>query len=218
MTASVVALSVQAGSGGFTIAHYVAEQLGLRYYDWEITSEAANRAGVPPAEVRASERVPGFLERMMRRLGAVSTVSIEGGASFADPSPQIWNQAVASLNSDEYRPFIERVVTELADQGNALIVGHAGQYLLRDRPGVLKVFVHGSEPVRAQRLAIEQDTDPQIALANIKQSDKDRADLLKKVYGFNWLDASKYDLTINTDRISVDAAVDAIIAAAKNIP
>lgn len=217
MAASVIALSVQAGSDGFTIAHRVSEELGLKYYDWEVTSEAANRAGVPPAEITASERVPSFLERMMRRLGTVSTVSMEGGASFADPSPAMWNSAMASLNSDEYRPFIERVVTELADQGNVLIVGHAGQFVLRNRPNVLKVLVHGSEKTRAQRLAIEQDIDIQIALANIKQSDKDRAELLKKVYRFDWLDARGYDLTINSDVIDSRIAVEAIVDAAKSI-
>jgi cytidylate kinase len=210
-------MSVQAGSGGFNVAHHVAESLDLRYYDWEVTSEAANRAGVPPAEVQASERVPGFLERMMRRLGAVSAVSIEGGGSFADPLPATWSTAVASLNSDEYRPFIERVVNELADQGHALIVGHAGQYILRKRPDALKVLILGSEQRRAQRLMKEQNLDEKQALANVRSSDKERSDLLKKVYKFDWLDSSKYDLTINTDNISQDAAIDAIIAAAKNI-
>ena len=217
MTASVIAMSVQAGSGGFNIAHHVAEQLGLRYYDWEITSEAAARAGVPPDEVMASERVPGFFERMMRRLGAVSSVSIEGGASFADPSPAMWNTAVASLSSDDYRPFIERVVNELADQGHALIVGHAGQYVLRDRPSVLKVLILGSEGERAKRMAREQHIDEKQALLNIRTSDKDRAELLKKDYKFDWLDAGRYDLTVNTDHVSSEVAIDSILAAAKNI-
>ena len=67
MPANVVALSVQNGSGGYTIARRVAEALAFRYYDWEITSEAARLAGVSPSEVLASERVPGFFERTMRR-------------------------------------------------------------------------------------------------------------------------------------------------------
>jgi cytidylate kinase len=210
-------MSVQAGSGGFNIAHHVAESLGFRYYDWEVTSEAANRAGVPPAEVEAAERVPGFLERMMRRLGTVSAVSLEGGASFADPLPATWTTAVASMNSDEYRPFIERVVNELADQGHALIVGHAGQYVLRERRGALKVLVHGSEERRAKRLMKEQNLDEKQALTNVRTSDHTRAELLKKVYKFEWLDSSKYDLTINTDTVSQEAAVETIIAAAENV-
>jgi len=217
MPASVVALSVQAGSGGFTIAHYLAERLGMRYYDWQVTSEAAALAGVQPADVVAAERVPGFLERVMRRLGAVSAVSIEGGASFGDPSPAVWSTAITSMNSDEYRPFIEKVIKELADRRNAVIVGHASQHVLRDRPDVLKALIHGSEQLRAERLAIEQEIEVKQALADIRQSDKNRAELLKRLYGFNWLDASKYDIAINTDYLSTDVAIDILCTAAEDL-
>jgi len=55
MAASVVTFTVQLGSGGFAIAHQVAEKLGFRYFDWEITSEAAARAGETPARAAASD-------------------------------------------------------------------------------------------------------------------------------------------------------------------
>jgi cytidylate kinase len=217
MTATVVALSVQTGSGGFAMAHRIAEKLGFRYYDWEITSEAASRAGVSPNDVIAAERVPGFIERVMRRLGAASAVSIDGTAVFADPSPQVWNTAIASLDSDSYRPVIERVVGELADQGKAVIVGHAAQYTLRDTPGVLRVLVHGSLSERARRLAEEQSIDLKRAETLVKQSDKDRSELLKRVYKFDWLSADMYDLTLNTDHLSFEFAADAVLNAVEEM-
>jgi cytidylate kinase len=218
MPATVLAFSVQIGSGGFAVAHKVAERLGYRYYDWEITSEAAARAGVSPNDVIAAERVPGFLERVMRRLGAVSAVSVEGTPSFTEPSPAVLNSAIQDLTSDDYRQFIEKIVLELADQGSAVIVGHAGQYTLRDRPGVLKVLIHGSLAKRADRLAAEQTITLEDAVAAIKQSDKDRHELLKRLYHFDWLDASVYDLTINTDHVSLDFAVEAILSASEDLP
>jgi len=217
MSATVVALSVQTGSGGFALAHQLSEQLGFRYYDWEITSEAAARAGVSPTDVIAAERVPGFIERVMRRLGAASAVSMDGTSVFADPSPAVWTNAIASLDSDSYRPVVERVVLELADQGEAVIVGHASQYTLRDHAGVLRVLIHGSAESRAERLAAEQSTDIKRATELIKQSDKDRSELLKRVYHFNWLDANMYDLTINTDQLTIDYATDVIVAAVKEL-
>jgi cytidylate kinase len=216
MTASVVALSVQNGSGGYAISHHVADLLGFRYYDWEITSEAAVRAGVSPNDVIAAERVPGFLERMMRRLGAVSTVSLEG--SFSEPSPATWGMAVQSLTSDDYRQFIERVVAELAERGEAVIVGHAAQFSLRGTPGVLRVLIHGSPSIRAERVAEEQGIDLEKAREVVKTSDKDRAEFLKRVYHFDWLDSGMYDLSLNTDHLSVDFAAETIIAAARDYP
>ncbi len=153
MPANVVALSVQTGSGGFMVAHRVADALGFRYYDWEITSEAASRAGVTPNEVIAAERVPGFLERMMRRLGSVSTVTLETAGGFSEPSPAMYSAALQGLTSDDYRQFIEKVVLELGDRGDAVIVGHAAQHTLREHRGVLRVLLYGSAAIRAERLA-----------------------------------------------------------------
>lgn len=218
MTATVIALSAQNGTAGHSIARQVAEKLAYRYYDWEITLQAAELAGVPPSDVVAAERVPGFLERMMRRLGAVSTMTIEGSPGFSDPSPEVWNTALQSLTSDDYRQFIERVVERLADQGEAVIVGHAGQHILRKRSGVLKVLIHGSLPVRAKRHAQEQGMDLAAAETALKQSDKDRSNLLKSVYHFDWTDASVYDITINTDHVSEEWAVNTIVEAARKLP
>jgi cytidylate kinase len=215
MPANVITLSVLAGSGGYSIAHHVADRLSLRYYDWEITSEAARRAGVEPSDVIASERVPGFFERMMSRLGAVSAISVEGGAGFADPSPAVWDTALQSFTSDTYRQVIEQVVEELANQGNAVIVGHAGGHILRERGNVLRVFITGSLARRSERLALEQGIDFVKAEGLVKQSDKDRRGLLKSLYNFDWLDSSNYDLTLNTDHLDVDFAADTVVGAAE---
>jgi cytidylate kinase len=218
MPADVISFSVLVGSGGYAVAHHVADRLGFRYYDWEITTEAANRAGVRPSDVIAAERVPGFLERMMVRLGAVSAMTVEGGAGFADPAPAVWNTALQSLTSDDYRQVIERVVEELAERGSAVIVGHAGQYILRNRPGVLRVLIHGSVKDRTARLAVEQGVDYAKAEVMLKQSDKDRRDLLKRLYHFDWLDSTVYDLSLNTDHLSIDFAAEAVAAAAQEMP
>jgi cytidylate kinase len=218
MPAKVISFSVQNGTGGYTIAHLVADKLGFRYYDWEITSEAARLAGVPPTDVIASERVPGFLERMMRRLGAISTMSIEGSPGFADPSPAVWNTAIQSLASDDYRQFIERVVEQLAAEGKAVIVGHASQHVLRNTPGVLKVMLLGSLPVRADRHAREQAVTIAEATKAMKESDRERRELLRTVYHFEWTDASLYNLTINTDDMSEEWAVEAVLSAANEVP
>jgi cytidylate kinase len=218
MPANVITLSVLNGSGGYAVAHHVADRLGLRYYDWEITSEAANRAGVNPSDVIAAERVPGFLERMMARLGAVSAMTVEGGAGFTDPSPAVWDTALKSLTSDDYRQVIEQVVEELANQGGAIIVGHAGQHILRDHTDVLRVLVTGSLKSRTERFALEQGIDFVKAESMVKQSDKDRRDLLKRLYNFDWLGASGYDLTVNTDRLATEFAAEIIAAAAQALP
>jgi cytidylate kinase len=215
MPANVVAFSVQTGSGGFTVAHRVSDQLGFRYYDWEITSEAASRAGVTPNEVIAAERVPGFLERMMRRLGAVSTVSLEGSPGFSEPSPAMYNAALAGLTSDDYRQFMRRWLWSLPIAGRVIVAMPPSTCA---NAGVLRVLIYGSATLRAERLASDQGLEMEKAKATVKQSDKDRGELLKRVYHFDWLDSGMYDLALNTDHLSLDFATDVIISAAREWP
>jgi cytidylate kinase len=213
MAASTVTFTVQVGSGGFSIARTVAERLGYRYYDWEVTSQAAEMAGVSPDVVAASERVPGFLERVMRRLSLAPVLPADEAA--IEPAPSMVVSAVQSLTSDDYRQFVERVVLELANGSEVVIVGHAAQAILRDKPGVFSVLILGDPKVRAERLAVEQKTTLEQAQSAIKQSDRDRDELFRRVYRIGWLDASVYDLCINTDVIDHDVAVDAVVAAVK---
>ncbi|HXH22536.1 MAG TPA: cytidylate kinase-like family protein [Dehalococcoidia bacterium] len=213
MTAATVTFSVQLGSGGFAIARAVAEKLGYRYYDWEVTSQAAEMAGVSPDVVQQAERVPGFLERIMRRLSTAPALTAE--EAVLEPAPAVMVSAVQSLTLDDYRQFIERVVRELADKGEAVIVGHAAQAILRERPGVFKVLILGSLRRRSERLAAEQGVSVEQAMATIKQSDKDRAELFKRAYHIDWLDAAVYDLCINTDTVPVDVGVEFVSAAAR---
>ena len=122
--------------------------------------------------------------------------------------------ALQAFTSDDYRQFIQRIVLELAEQGETVIVGHAAQHTLRDRAGTLRVLITGSLEQRAGRLAREQSLSEDEARKRVRDSDKERADLLKRVYHFAWLDATVYDLSLNTDLLSEEFAVDTIVAAA----
>ena len=219
MAASIVTISTQLGTGGTAMARSIADMLGYRYYDWQITSEAANLAGVSPEVIAASERVPSFLERMLTRLLAASAVTGEESQVMLGPDPSVVASAVQSLGSEDYRRFIHRVVEELADRGEAVIVGHAGQVTLRDRSGVLKVLVCGSPARRAERLvAEERAASLEEAAKNVQATDRDRGRLFKTAYHVEWLDAALYDLCLNTDHLSPEHGAELIVASAKAYP
>jgi len=206
MAASVVTFSVQLGSNGLTIAQAVSSKLDLRYYDAEVVSQAAALAGVSPETVAAAERWPTFLERMLERL-ALTTVVSEG----VMPAPPAANPATLMMTSADYRQLIEQVVTNLAQRGRCLIVGHAGQAILKDAPGVFKVLVHGSAKRRAERLSQERGISIKEAEAMVKDSDRQRTEFFKHVYGLDWLDSSFYDLSINGDDLDEETAVSLVI-------
>jgi len=212
MTASVVTFSTQIGSGGSRVARAVADKLRFRFYDWEVISQAANEAGVSPEvlAVATSERPPGFFDRMMARLAGLGA-----GEDLSSPATA---PRLSMMNSEDYRQFLEHVVRELGNQGDAVIVNHSGQVILKDVPGVLKVLITGSPERRAVRLAQVQGREPEAARKMIENSDRQRSDYFQRVYHVDWLSMRNYDLALNTDRVSAELAVDMAAAAARELP
>lgn len=201
MAAGVVTFAVQLGSDGTAIARELADRLGLRYLDSEVIAQAAGIAGVSPDTVAAAERWPTFVERMLERL-ALTTVVSEGVLPAPPASP-----ATMMLTSADYRALIEQVVLSLAEEGNCVIIGHAGQAILKDRPSVFKVLVHGAKQKRALRLAIEEGIDEKQALERVKSHDSQRTTFFKNAYDIDWLDSEVYNLTLNTDDVDFETAV-----------
>jgi cytidylate kinase len=209
MVVNVVTFSVQLGSDGQEIAQSVAAKLEYRYYDAEIVSQAAAIAGVSPETVAAAERWPTFLERMLERL-ALTTVVSEGM-----PTPTA-NPAALMMTSADYRQLIEQVVQNLPMRERCVIVGHAGQAILKDHPDVFKVLVHGSLKHRAERVSEQEGINLKEAERRVKDSDHQRTDFFKHVYGLDWLDSSQYDLSINTDDVDKATAVRLVLTGIKH--
>jgi cytidylate kinase len=198
---SVVTFSVQLGTNGGAIARTVASKLEYRYYDREILAQAAPMAGVSAENVANAERWPGFFERMLEAMGRTA------------PYPgTLTGPPFLTMTSLDYRGLIEYVVEELGKRGECVIVGHAAQVILNPgKPGVYKVLIHGSAEKRAGTIAWERGILRSAAREEIHENDKHRLDFFEHVYKTNWLDASLYDLALNTDRIDADQAASLVL-------
>jgi cytidylate kinase len=200
MTRNVVTFSVQLGSGGHEIARTVADDLRYRFIDREVILQAAEMSGVSLETIAAAERWPSFVERMVERLTASAAVT--DGLLMA-PGSEI---GLTMRTSQDYRRLIEEVVRDVAADGRCVIVGHAGQAILGDRPDVFKVLVHGSSERRAQRLAWEAGIGVEAAREQVTKDDCARAKFFRCAYGMEWLNSGAYDLTINSDEVNANTA------------
>ena len=111
---------------------------------------------------------------------------------------------------------IEEVIKEAAREGKAVIVGHGAGIALLDTPSALRVFVTASAPVRAERVAHEQNIGIKDAMKAVEDSDKQRRDFLRRLYEVDEEVSSHYDLVLNTDELSPAKAAALIVAAAKD--
>ncbi len=85
--------------------------------------------------------------------------------------------------------------------------------MLRDDPEVIRVLVFGEESRRAERLARETGDSVDAALRIVRRSDVDQHDLYERAYSVDPFSPVMYDLTVNSDRSPVEAAIEAILAA-----
>ena len=173
---AAVTISRQMGSLGYQVAREVANLLGYRLMWRELINQAALRSGNPEV--------------------ALATID-ELGLLGLCPSPKACKSYLEAL-----RLFI----LELADEGNVIIVGRAGQMILRDRPDVFHVRVIAPAALRAERIARLHAIPLESAQAQIDASDGYRRKYLKRFYQVSWDDPELYDLVLNTAHLSPEKA------------
>jgi cytidylate kinase len=103
---------------------------------------------------------------------------------------------------------------ELAEQGQVIIVGRAGQVVLCDHPGALHVRIFAPIERRAERVAARLNISLASAQAQVEASDLYRRRYLQRFYHVRWDNPDLYDVIINTERVSVQSAAQVICRAA----
>jgi hypothetical protein len=207
MSATVVTIARTIASQGEEVGQMVARELGFRYADDEIISEAAARAGVSRETVERAEHRQGLIARILETMGQVPL------------EPQVYyGQALSATPiaaSMPYDELIRDVIIQTANAGNVVMVAHGAGMCLAGSHGLLRVFVTAPEAMRAERIAKIAAVDAKRAEKAVTDSDKDREDFLKPFYGVAHEQATHYDLVINTEHVTPAQAAALVVAASK---
>jgi cytidylate kinase len=202
----VVAISRTMGAGGDEVGQMVAEKLGFRYVDSEIIDRAAEQAGVARDTVERSEARKGLVERILENIARGST-----GMHGHDPGAA----ALIVEATPAYEQIIAGVIHETANQGNVVIVAHGASIPLAGRPDLLRVMVTAPVEVRMARYATSPRISEGEARKAIADSDKAREDYFRRFYNLDRELPTHYDLVVNTEALSSEQAVNAVLAVAR---
>ena len=188
MKQGIITISREFGSGGRTIGKAVARKLGIPCYDAELITEMAKQSGFAEDYVReAGEYAPGGLLNSM-------FTSRAGGPTNEDILWQIQCNMVA----------------QLAKKGPCVIVGRCGDYILRDRPDVLKVFVHADMAFRAKRIVEVYGQREESPEQRLKDKDKRRSTYYRFYTGRKWGQLDTYDLMLNSGVLGIKKCTELI--------
>jgi cytidylate kinase len=114
--------------------------------------------------------------------------------------------------------MIIAVLWESAARGDVVIVTHAASLALAKRTDVLRVLITASKETRVRDLAEAQHISEAEAEKLVSRGDSNRADYLKRFYSVSHELPTHYDITLNTDRVSLDDAAALIVNAARSQP
>ena len=104
-----------------------------------------------------------------------------------------------------------KIVQQIADKEPCVIVGRCADFVLKGRPGVVRVFCYCDRDTAIDRCTSEYGLDKVKAEAEIKRLNKARGTHYEYYTGQRWDDPSNYDLMINTGSMTLEQACDIIV-------
>ena len=194
MSYSIITINREFESAGTEIAQAVAAKLDLPYYDKFLITAASEERGV--SEKRAAE-----LDEKLESRFAYS----QAEAAFYYTSAETPLPTGAQVAEAQFK-----LIRELADKGPCVIVGRCANYVLRERPDVLDVFVHASRDTRVQRTMESLSLGEKQAVRLLKRTDAARKAYYKHYTGLEWNNPDLYEMILNSDLFGFDACVDLI--------
>lgn len=193
----VITISREYGSGGREIGEKLAKAFDIPFYDNEIINRAAKETG--------------FAEATFERAESKATNSLL--YSIAMGMNVYANQDIgfAGLSLDD-RIFLAQanVIRRVAKEGPCIIVGRCADYVLRDQPNVVNIFIRAGVDFRIHRATKRYNISPGKAAEEVLKYDKRRANYYKYHAGDRWANMANYDLAIRSDFGGIDHAVNCI--------
>ena len=195
MKYSVITIGREFCTGGLDIAREVARRLGGPMYDKELITLAAKESGLSEQTIAAGEKRPsGSLLYNLYTMGSDLPLS------------------------DQVFVVQSQIIRGLADKGPCVIVGRCGDYVLRGRNDVLRVFLHAPLEFRRRRAqaegAVPADADERTANALLEKEDRRRAAYYNFYSEYRGGEAGHYDLCLNT-ALGDEVCADLILRAAQ---
>ena len=157
---TIITIGREYGSGGSDIGKALSEKLGIPFYDKEILSLAAQESGICEElfENQDEKTVPSYLFSLVKGVSDVSQPNLSGEMPL------------------NHRIFMAqfRAITQVAANGACVIVGRCADYVLKDQPNMLSLFLYADLPARIQRTMKKQNISQAEAKDLVHKRDKQR--------------------------------------------
>ena len=200
----VVVIGRQFGSGGHEIGVRLAEKLGIPLYDKEILAKIAQEKDIDP------ERLNKMDESL--RGGQLLNVGIQAaGFRLNNPGYFFETDTSAVVCRNQAFEWQAETIRKLAEEGSCVMIGRCADYVLRNHPGLISVFISAPLADRESRIARLHPDHPrkyhETHLEFIQKTDKARASYYNYHTDRNWASIGNYHLCLDSSKLGIEGSV-----------
>lgn len=201
-TNTIITIGRQYGSAGRQIGRVLAEELGIKCYDKELLERAAKESGLCEELFENHDEKPtnSFLYSLV-----MDTYSFGYSSSGFSDMPMNHKIFLAQFDA----------IKKLAGEGPCVMVGRCADYALADWNDCFSIFVHADLDWRINRIASKHGKTLKEAKDMITKTDKSRASYYNYYTNKKWGAARSYNLCIDSGKLGIDYATEAIIESIK---
>ncbi|NLG04037.1 MAG: cytidylate kinase-like family protein [Clostridia bacterium] len=194
----VFAIARQYGSGGKTIGQMLANELNINCYEREILQMASEDSGINEALfANADEKITTNSFFKFKKIYRGQLISPESDGF---------------VSNDNLFNYQAKVIKELAKKDSCVMIGRCANFILKDNPNLVSVFVYADEDFLLKS-ALERNTfSPKEATAYIDQTNKYRSEYYHHYTGQSWYDLKQYDLCLDSSKLGFEKCVQVIKA------
>jgi len=195
-----ISISRQLGAGGSFVGQQLASRLNIFFADRDIVRYAANRLSTFEENLESrEERLLSFWHSLLKTLPQKDVLTVPAVASALEYTDQ------------ELFDTEAEIIKKIAHEHPAVILGRCGHYILRDEPKHISIFLHANQEFRINRVMKLYNLQNDEATKMVEKSDKERAAYCKTFTHKEWMNATNYDLSIDTSKFSLEQTVELIL-------
>ena len=194
MSKRIITISREFGSGGRTIGKMVAEKLGIAFYDKELITLAAEESG--------------FAEHLFEKNDRNITNSLLYSLSMYGNTMGLYDMPL----NDKLFIAQSKTIQNVAEKGPCVIVGRCADYVLRNKPNVLNVFIHSDMESKVRRVVEDYGVESDNVVELINKTDKRRASYYEYYSSQKWGAVESYDFCMDSSYLGLGGTVELIRA------
>ena len=195
MNNTIISICREYCSGGKEIGKKVSDELGYTFLDKQLITEAAKKSG--------------YDESVFEKVDEVATNSLLYSLVLGTYGA---NAAGAMPDNDKLFGLQAEIIRDTEKEKNCVVIGRCADYVLREEPHLIKIFLKADMDFRVERFrSLYTTPEGKKPEDIINKTDKKRASYYKFYTGNLWKDMNNYDLVINTGKVGIDNAVATII-------